>query len=106
RLAHPILAQGLESPAGFGMVEPEGRDAVEAALEPGDALRVVTPPIAQKPLAQGCAQDAARVLLLELIAVDGIVEEIGEVREQVDAVADRVGLGDGQAGARALAPLA
>ena len=44
---------------------------------------------------------AALVLLLELVAVLRVVEEVGEVREEVEAVVDRVGLHERQAGAGA-----
>src|SRR3954453_19802587 len=44
-------------------------------------------------VAQRAAEDVAIVELLELVAVIGIVEPVGEVRDEVELVVDEIGEG-------------
>ena len=41
------------------------------------------------------AETPAVLLLLELIAVDWITKEVGEIRKQIEVVIDRIGVGAG-----------
>src|SRR5262249_36523193 len=82
------------------------RDVVEPALETGHALDVTAEPAPEEVLLHGCTIDPPLVLLLELVAVHGVVQEVGEVREEVQAVVDGVPLDLGEPPPAALPPFA
>ena len=90
RLADPVVAGGRDALARHRVEQPH-IDPVLSGLEP-ELVRHRTRAQATAPEpAQGEAGDLAAVALLELVAKVRIVEEVGEVREQVQRVAHRVG---------------
>ena len=75
-------------------------DPIVAELEAEGVFDAAGEPAAVLPVAGGEAGDPAAVLLLELVAVEGVGEEVGEVGEEIEVVVEGVG---GEAGVE-LAP--
>jgi hypothetical protein len=64
-------------------VQPQRADLIVADLHTQAVLDRMTEPLLSAKMCDAPAEDVSLVHLFKLIAVDRIVEEIGEVREQV-----------------------
>ena len=73
------------------MIEADVADVVVPELHADRILRRPVHPPADAAVGESRAAHEAVIGLLELIAVLGVVEEIGEVREQVEVVLEAVG---------------
>jgi hypothetical protein len=105
RLVHRVFAnRGEPAPSG-GVIEANLTDAIASQVRAEDELRRPTSQRSQTPMRHAAAADPSTVGLLELIAVDGIVEEIGEIREQVQLVSNEVGVGARHRAGAALLPV-
>src|SRR5262249_31680762 len=83
RLDDSILSRRAEPDASHRVIEAEARDVVVPHLSADDVLRFVIGPAADSSMRQLAAGDVAVIALLELVAVDWIVQEEGEVREEI-----------------------
>ena len=70
----------------FGVIEPHGREPVAAELHTERALGMPIVKVTESPVGDASSCGDALLGLLELIAVNGIVEEVGEVRKQIQVV--------------------
>ncbi len=105
-LVDVVLAHDRERLALFRERERHRVDAVVAARETDGVLELDRVPAALPALREVEPADLAPVRLLELVAVDRVVQEVGEVRPQVEAVVDEIRVGGGRAGRIGARPLA
>ena len=97
-MARGIVGRALKS------VEQADADVVVADLRADRGLRIEAGELVAHQVAGIHAQELALVGLLELVALVGIVEEVGEIVEEVQRRIDAVGLDDAGAAIVALAP--
>jgi len=90
RLDHAVLPRRRQPLALARRVQPDRVDAILTQLEADGVARRSPPQRGAARPRTSPAEDPAIVGLLELVAVLGIGEEVGEVRPQVEAVVDRV----------------
>ena len=91
RLPHGILPDGVDERARLRLVQPDVRDVVVPELQTKRVLHRASAPHLETAMREPGAGDEAMVCLVELVAANGIVQEEGEVGEQVEVVADPVG---------------
>ena len=89
---HAVFAHGRERRALQGFEQPD-LDVVAAGLQADAGLRLDAGEAHIEGVAGIEAVDRAPVGLAELVAVDGIVEEVGEVVEEAERRADHIGVG-------------
>ncbi|MNV79648.1 hypothetical protein D3C71_1732100 [compost metagenome] len=90
-LRYPVIAHGGQALAGGRVVQAHLGDAVAAPLCANAQYTVQAgDPVGQAVRGLG-AEHAAPVGLLELVTVDRVAQEVGEVGEQVEAVVDGIG---------------
>ncbi len=77
-LLHAVLAHGRKPAALLGL-EQADMDVVVAALQADSGLRLKAAKAPVEGVARVEAAKRAAVELVELVAVDGVVEEIGEI---------------------------
>ena len=85
-LADLVLARGREPLPSRRPIEADGIEPITPHLHADGALGVSLEDMTQPPVGDSPARGHAALGLLELIAVLRVVEEIGEVRKQVQAV--------------------
>ena len=83
---HVVLPDGLQTVAVLRLVQPHRRNAIMADLQADRVFRLVAQQIGQPRMAGMDAQHDSAVRLLKLIAVDGIVEEVREIRPEVQVI--------------------
>ena len=84
-------AHGAEALPRLRVVKADAVDDVVRVWKPTVNSAFVTEEVQAVPGAREvAAEDPALLRLLELVAVHGVVEEVGEVREQVEVVVDAV----------------
>src|SRR5262249_4428646 len=88
RLADDVLARRGHPPPRGCAVETYWIEPVAPDLQADGALDVPLEEMPQTPIGEPSAPGGAALGLLELIAVDGIVEEVGEIREEIQAVSN------------------
>ena len=92
-LIHPVLARrGEPLPLARG-IQADAADAGDARLQAEGVFHVVSAPLSVPGVAGLEAENPAPVGLLELVAVRRIVEEVGEIGEEIQPVVDGVGAG-------------
>ena len=106
RLEHRVPAPRVEPDARFGVIETDRADVVVPDLHADRVLCRSTCAAAEPAVGGLAAGDEAMIRLFDLIAVDGIVQEVREVREEVEVVADAVDRDVGHGVAAAPLPLA
>ena len=87
---HAVLAHGRERCALQGLEQPD-RDVVVAGLQPDAGLGFDAGKSHIESVAGVETGKRAAIELAELVAVDGIVEEIGEIVEELQRRADHIG---------------
>jgi hypothetical protein len=92
RLQHLIFADGVQSLTLEGVEEPHRGDVVPAGLDPGFQFGGAVEQAEAQCTAGVEPPVGAALGLLELVAVDGVVEPPGEVRGQFQAGPDQVGI--------------
>ena len=105
-----VLGDAIEMVGGkphalFGM-EQAVADIVAANLQPQRGFGLVAEQGMTPFALRRAAEDVTRILLLELVAANGIVEEIGEVGKEIEIVIKPVERDAGDGIAVALVPLA
>ncbi len=101
-LVHPVGQQGLQGLALYRVTSVDV-DVVVAALHPEGGVGGHAGDLADHVVADLAAEGGAPVVLGVLVAVDRVVQEVGEVVEQGELVADGVGRGGDPAGTHVLA---
>ena len=84
---HAILAHGGE-PAALHRLEQADMDVVVAALQADAGLRLEPAKAPVEGVARVKAADGAAVELVELVAIDGVVEEVSEIVVELQVGAD------------------
>src|SRR5205823_2535655 len=87
---HAVVARGREHRALLGL-EQADMDVIVAALDADAGLRLkaTKPPVEGVPRVEAAERPA--VELVELVAIDGVIEKIGEVVVELQVGADHVG---------------
>ena len=86
RLADFVLARRRQPLAVFRAIETDRVEPITPHLHADGALGVPLEEMTQPPVRDSAAGGDAALGLLELIAVLRVIEEVGEIREQVQAV--------------------
>ena len=87
---HVVAADGVEEGAARGVAEGEFVDEIVAELEAGGDGGGAIENRKRRGAGEAEAEHAAAVALVELVSVDGVVEEVSEVREEVQPIGERV----------------
>src|SRR5262249_38485236 len=85
-----VFADRVQLPTRVRVKEADGRNVIVPDLKTARVLRTATGPRCQWAMTELRTAHEAMIRLLELIAVYWIVQEEGEVREQVEVVSDAV----------------
>ena len=90
QVADAVAAHSGHALARGRPVQADVADLVEACREAGDDRRIAAEQRDASPVVEVGAVVATVVELLELVAIDRVVEKVGEVRKQLQAIVDRV----------------